>query len=238
MEKILFLVAFFFAYTIQAVTGFAGNLFAMPVGTSLLGLNNTIAILNVMGVIACGGLALLNLKHINWKELGKIVGVMVIFLFVGIWLDTIIPLPILLRIYGVIVIFVGVKNFFWPSKKDMPEWALWIVLVVAGLIQGMFVSGGAFLVIYAVQKIKDKQQFRITLSMVWGILNLIYAIFALQAGYFNEDVWQVILLAVPLAFISMALGHFLQKKISPEKFLRFVYILLVVVGIILLITAG
>lgn len=237
MEKVLFLVAFLFAYTIQAITGFAGNLFAMPVGTSLLGLNDTIAILNVMGVIACGGLAIFNYKHINWKEFGKIVGVMIVFLFVGIWLDTVIPLPVLLRIYGIIVIFVGVKNYFFPSKKDLPEWSLWVVLVVAGLIQGMFVSGGAFLVIYAVQKIKDKQQFRITLLAVWGVLNFIYSIFAFQAGYFTQDVWYIILFAIPLAFISMALGNVLQKKISPEKFLKFVYFLLVIIGIILLVTA-
>lgn len=237
MEKALFLILFFFAYTIQAITGFAGNLFAMPVGTSLLGLHDTIAILNVMGVIACGGLALLNLKHVNWREFGKIIVVMIGFMFVGIWLDTIIPLPALLRIYGVIVIAVGVKNLFWPSEKEMPEWALWIIIVLAGLIQGMFVSGGAFLVIYAVQKIKDKQQFRITLSLVWGVLNFIYAVVAFQAGYFTEDVIQVTLWAIPLALGSMVLGSIIQKRISPEKFLKFVYVLLIAIGIILLITA-
>ena len=75
MEKALFLAAFFFAYTVQAVTGFAGNIFAMPVGTTLLGLSPTVSILNAMGFFACGLLAVLNIKHVNWREFGKIIAV-------------------------------------------------------------------------------------------------------------------------------------------------------------------
>lgn len=237
MEKVLFLAAFLFAYTIQAITGFAGNMLAMPIGTALLGLNDTVALLNVLGFISCGALALFNYKHINWKELGKMVGVMVVFMFVGIWLDTVLPLPILLRIYGVIVIIVGIKGLFIPTKGELPEWVLWIILVVSGLIQGMFVSGGAFAVIYAVQKIKDKQQFRITLSALWGILNFIYAGFAFQAGYFNEEVNFILLCALPLALIAIVGGNYLQKKIPQDTFVKFVNALLIVIGIILLITA-
>ena len=62
MEKALFLAAFFFAYTVQAITGFAGNIFAMPVGTTLLGLESTVAVLNAMGVFACGLLAVTPLR--------------------------------------------------------------------------------------------------------------------------------------------------------------------------------
>ena len=180
MEKALFLAAFFFAYTVQAITGFAGNIFAMPVGTTLLGLESTVSILNAMGFFACGLLTALNIKSVNWRELGKILGVMIVFMVLGIWLDTLVPLHILLKIYGVIIVIIGIKNLAVPQQKFMPEWALWIILALAGLIQGMFVSGGALLVIYAVQKLRDQQQFRITLSAVWTVLNLIYAGIAFQ----------------------------------------------------------
>ncbi len=36
MEKYLFWGAFFFAYLINGITGFAGNIFAMPVGMSTM----------------------------------------------------------------------------------------------------------------------------------------------------------------------------------------------------------
>lgn len=237
MEKALFLAAFFFAYTVQAITGFAGNIFAMPVGTTLLGLESTVSILNAMGFFACGLLTALNIKSVNWRELGKILGVMIVFMVLGIWLDTLVPLHILLKIYGVIIVIIGIKNLAVPQQKLMPEWALWIILALAGLIQGMFVSGGALLVIYAVQKLRDQQQFRITLSAVWTVLNLIYAGIAFQQGHFTGDVVQIIVFCVPLAVLATFLGSKLQKKISQERFLKLTYVLLLCVGVILLVTS-
>ncbi|BAK43498.1 sulfite exporter TauE/SafE family protein [Eggerthella sp. YY7918] len=237
MEKVLFSVAFFFAYTVQAVTGFAGNIFAMPVGTHLLGLHSSVAILNTLGFFACGLLAVMNIKHVNWRELGKIVGTMLPFVLVGIWLDTILPLDVLLRVYGLIIVLVGAKNLISKRQRFLPEWALWGVLVSAGLIQGMFVSGGALLVIYAMQKMTDKQQFRTTLSMVWAILNFIYAAIAFAQGSFTSDVVQVVGMCIPLAVLATFLGNRLQRRISKEKFLTLTYVLLLCIGLILLITS-
>lgn len=237
MEKALFLVAFFFAYTVQAITGFAGNIFAMPVGTTMLGLQPTVAVLNAMGFFACGLLMVLNIKQVNWRELGKILAVMIVFMFVGIWLDTLLPLHVLLKIYGAVIVVIGAKNLIRPVQKFMPEWVLWIILALAGLIQGMFVSGGALLVIYAVQKLRDRQQFRITLAAVWTVLNFIYACFAFQQGNFTGDVIQVIVLCIPLAVLATVLGSKLQKRISQEKFLKLTYALLLCVGSVLLITS-
>lgn len=235
MERALFAAAFFLAYTLQAITGFAGNIFAMPVGTHLLGLSSSVAVLNIMGFFACGLLAILNLKHVCWRQLGKIVGVMTPFVILGIWLDTLLPLDVLLHIFGLVIIAIGLRNLLSRKQRFMPEWALWIVLAGAGLIQGMFVSGGALLVIYAVQKIGDKQQFRATLSMVWMILNGMYAVIAFFQGSFTGDVLITVGICIPLAVLATVVGSALQKKISQEKFLKLTYVMLVAICIILLV---
>ena len=237
MEKALFLAAFFFAYTVQAVTGFAGNIFAMPVGATLLGLSPTVSILNAMGFFACGLLAVLNIKHVNWREFGKIIAVMIVFMVVGIWLDTLMPLHVLLKIYGAVIVFIGAKNLIFTRQKFLPEWALWIILALAGLIQGMFVSGGALLVIYAVQKLTDKDQFRATLSAVWSILNLLYAGAQLYQGHFTHEVWVMVLCCVPLIVLATVVGGKLAKRISQERFLKLTYVLLLVIGTVLLVTS-
>lgn len=237
MEKALFLAAFFFAYTIQAVTGFAGNIFSMPVGTHLLGLHSSVAVLNAMGFFACGLLAVMNIKHVHWRELAKIVLTMLPFVLVGIWLDSVLPLDVLLKIYGLIILLVGAKNLVSKRQRFLPEWALWIVLALAGLIQGMFVSGGALLVIYTVQKLQDRQQFRATLSMVWAVLNFIYAGIAVQQGYFTPDVVQVVLMCIPAAVLATLVGNRLQRHLSQERFLKLTYVLLLCIGLVLLVTS-
>ena len=228
---------FLFGYTVQAITGFAGNIFCMPVGTYTLGLQSSVSILNATGFLACALLAVLNLRSINWRELGKIVGVMLPFVALGAWLDTVIPLHALLKIYGLVILAVGIKNLVQKKQTFLPEWALWGVLVAAGLIQGMFVSGGALLVIYAVQKLTDKEQFRATLAAVWSILNFLYAFYQLWAGHFTGEVWLMVLCCIPLIMLATFVGGKLAKRISQERFLKLTYILLLGIGAVLLITS-
>ena len=248
VKNVIFLAVFLFGYTVQAITGFAGNIFCMPVGTLTLGLQSSVSILNATGFLACTVLAALNIRSIHWRELGKIVGVMLPFVVLGAWLDSVVPLHALLKIYGLVILAVGIKNLVQRKQSFLPEWALWGVLVAAGLIQGMFVSGGALLVIYAVsqtvrqlihavQKLTDKEQFRATLSAVWSILNLLYAGAQLYQGHFTHEVWVMVLCCVPLIVLATVVGGKLAKRISQERFLKLTYVLLLVIGTVLLVTS-
>ena len=110
VKNVIFLAVFLFGYTVQAITGFAGNIFCMPVGTLALGLQSSVSILNATGFLACTVLAVLNIRSIHWRELGKIVGVMLPFVALGAWLDSVVPLHALLKIYGLVILAVGIKN--------------------------------------------------------------------------------------------------------------------------------
>ena len=235
MEKYLFWGAFFFAYTMQAITGFAGNIMAMPVGTATIGMDATYSVLNIMGCLACGAVALANLKHVAWREFATIIVVMTIFMFVGIWLNTQLQLNVLLKIFGVLVLGVGTFNLALKQRPLLPEKALWAVLVLAGIIQGMFVSGGAFLVIYALQKIQDKEQFRVTLSLVWAVLNGIYAVVEFQAGHVTGEVGGLLVVCIPLAIAAVVLGQRIERRMSQTVFLKITYVLLVLIGVLLLV---
>ncbi len=236
-DTLLFIAAFFGAYTVQAVTGFAGNVLCMPAGLHLIGLATSVVVLNVMGFINCGQLALMNRKHVNRPELLKMTLVMLIFMLVGIYLDTILPLDILVVVYGVITLIIGLKNLIFRNRRFLPEWVLWFVLAGAGLMQGMFVAGGALLVIYAIQKFADTAEFRATLSALWTVLNFIYGCIAFVQGHFTMEVGLILLFTIPLGFLATFLGNRISARIDKEVFLRIVYALLVVIGAILLFTS-
>lgn len=236
LNEILFALVFFLSYVVQAISGFAGNIFAMPPGIHLLGLHNAIAAMNVLCIIAAGLVVVSNIRHVNWRELAKMVLGMLPFLVLGIWLDSVLSLDIILKVYAIAVLFVGFRNLLVKKRRNYPVWLLAVFIACAGLIQGMFVSGGAFLVIYAVQKLYEKQEFRATLSMVWVILNIVYAVVSFANGYYTGEVLRVIAMCIPLAFLATFIGQKIQGKISQERFLRFIYVLLVVIGIIMLVS--
>lgn len=229
--RAIFTVVFFFAFTLNAITGFAGGLITMPVGIYTLGVQDSIVVMNILGFLASAFLAFSQFKHINWKEVGKIVPTMAVFLCCGIWLINNVPLDFLLRFYGAFIFLVGLIKLVRPVKRKLPEWVLWVVLAFAGLVQGMFVSGGACLVIYALQKMEDRLEFRATISMVWTFLNFGYALYAFFAWGFTSTVYEVCAVCIPLLIVSTLIGNYIAKKISQEAFLKFTYILLLFIGV-------
>ena len=72
MKELLFLFVLFVSNVIQAITGFAGTVLAMPPSVYLLGLDHAKVVLNVMAWLSGLMIAVTGYRHINWKELLKI----------------------------------------------------------------------------------------------------------------------------------------------------------------------
>lgn len=234
MEKYLFWGAFAFAYLINGITGFAGNIFAMPVGMVTIGHETSITVLNCTGFLASVMIAVTSFKHIVWREVVKMSGIMIVFMCVGAWINTIAPLDFLQKIYGIAILVIAIRGlFFNKENKMLPEWMLILIVAIAGIIQGMFVSGGSFLAIYALQKLKTKEEFRATTTAVWTILNSTYGLFGVIRGDLSGDGWLILLVCIPLLVLVTWLGGLIQKRISQEQFIKASYVLLIVVGLVL-----
>lgn len=109
MKDIIFLIVLFIANVIQAITGFAGTVLAMPPSMFLLGVDNAKVVLNVMALLSGLLIAISGYKRINKKELLKICVFMLIGMAVGILLCKVISLNSLLIIYGIIIIVIAGK---------------------------------------------------------------------------------------------------------------------------------
>lgn len=148
MKDIIFLIVLFIANVIQAITGFADTVLAMPASMFLLGVDNAKVVLNVMALLSGLLIAISSYKRINKKELLKICVFMLIGMAVGILLCKVISSNSLLIIYGIIIIVIAGKNLLFHKEHKLPQAFLIAILIIAGIIHGMFVSGGALLVVY------------------------------------------------------------------------------------------
>ena len=110
-----------------------------------------------------------------------------------------------------------------------------MVLLLAGVIHGMFVSGGALLVVYATQVLKDKEEFRATIAPVWVVLNSVLLESQVRQGAFDNYNIRLILISVIPLFIATWVGKKLVKKVSQRTFLNLTYVLLLVSGLSLIL---
>ncbi len=235
MNEILFLIVFFLAFVMQTITGFAGTVMAMPPSMLLLGMDDAKVVLNILAGLSGLFIAVQNYKYINFKELFKMSGFMLIGLAIGLKIYEVLTVDVLLIIYGVIVVGIGVKNLVFKNKMK-PNLAVSIlILIIAGIIHGMFVSGGALLVIYAVTAMEDKNEFRATVAPIWVILNGYMAVNHIQNNMINSGCVRIIVLAIIPLILSIILGNTLQRRMKQVIFLRLTYILLIISGALLLI---
>ena len=233
-EEILFLLVVFGANVIQGITGFAGTLLAMPASILLIGPDKAKAILNVMAVLSCAIIVGQSYRQIDVRELGKIIAGMAVGMALGMELYALLPLSFLLPLYGAFIIAVGVRNIAAKKAPSFSRKEAWAVLLGAGIVHGMFVSGGALLVVYAAAAFKDKEVFRSTLSAVWVILNLFLMGKDFLSGIYDHDVLVLTAVSIPPLLAAIYAGTVIHRHMGQAVFMKVSYGLLILSGVMLL----
>ena len=186
LNQILFYIVILLTNIIHGITGFAGTILAMPPSLMLVGYDIAKPILNVLAIFSGVYVFVGNYKKIDWKELAKIVVVMALGIFGAVFIKGLFvgKEHLLYKLLGLLVIGLSVQGFYKLLRKpeDKPQNAeeqgsgkasigTYALLVLAGIIHGLFVSGGPLLTGYMTKRIKDKSVFRATISTVWVFLN-------------------------------------------------------------------
>lgn len=138
-------------------------------------------------------------------------------------------------LFLIVLFFSNVVQGITGFAGTVPPSILLIVLLLSGIIHGMFVSGGALLVVYAVQVFKDKDEFRATIAPVWVVLNTYMAFSQYKSGLFTSSNINLILLSIIPLFIATWVGGKLAEKLDKNIFLNLTYILLILSGMSLIL---
>lgn len=234
MRNILFLIILFTANVIQAITGFAGTLLAMPLSMMLIGVHEAKVILNIMAVLSCLILASKSRKHIQPKILLNIIAWMAVGMVFGIWIFEHLSLNILLPFYAIMIILIALKKLLIKNEIKMSKWMLNGVLLAAGIIHGMFVAGGALLVVYASTVLKNKENFWATVAAVWVVLNTGLMISDFVQGYMTPGVIKMAGISILPLLLAIYVGNKIHERIDQKVFMKITYALLLASGISIL----
>ncbi|MGL6065418.1 MAG: TSUP family transporter [Fusobacteriaceae bacterium] len=235
LKDIIFLAVVFLTNIIQGITGFAGTVLAMPPGIFLQGMDTAKMILNILGILSSIWIIVISYKDIEWEEVKKILLFMIVGLIIGMKIFTMLPIEFLLKIYAIFIISIALKGMLIKKEIKTPEWLLTGAIFLAGIIHGMFVSGGPLVMIYVAKKLKTKSSFRATLAIVWIVLNSYLAFSHFEQGLYTHENIKLLTLSIPPFAFGMIVGNILHYKMSQASFLKLSYVLLGISGMALLI---
>lgn len=247
IKDLIVFIILFGANLLQAITGFAGTLISMPPTIKLIGVGEAKALLNAIAQISSLMIVCTGFKHINWKEFTRMFICMIIGMAAGIKIFEIFPLHQLLILYGIMIIAIAIKKLLFSrtntdkasynsktssehGSTSISKLFMLIILLTAGIIHGMFVSGGALLVVYAAAVLKDKEEFRATIAMIWLTTGCYMTGTQIMLGNFNTHVIMLLIVGIVPVFAGTLIGTKLVKKIPQKIFMKLTYILLLLSG--------
>lgn len=234
MDIIIFVLIQIAVNIIQAITGFGGPPIAMPPSMALVGVNEAKAAVTFLTWFASIFVTIRNFKDVDWKKLWIMLGVMVPGAALGMWMFSNLSLTYLMLGYGITVVLIGLKRLLITQKGPLPKPLRISALVLSGLMQGMFTSGGPFLALYSTEAIKDKRVFRATVSSVWSILNTYMIITMFIQKMYTPKTLELIGWSVIPVVAAVFVGNRVNLKMKQSTFMKLVYLLLIISGSLLI----
>ncbi|MCI5872862.1 MAG: sulfite exporter TauE/SafE family protein [Clostridiales bacterium] len=244
IQKIWFCIVIFLANVIQGITGFAGTILAMPPSLLLVGYPVAKPILNVLGLIAGILIFVRGYRYCKWKEVRRMFLAMLPGLLGGIALKSFVAgkeqwLNLILGVFVLCLSVQGIWNNFYGEQKECKEGGLQragdtAILIASGVVHGIFVSGGPLLIGYLTRRVKEKESFRVTISVMWILLNSMILADDIASGYWNVELLYCLGMTLVPFFAGMFLGGKLSRYLSQRMFMMITYVLLLIAGITLL----
>ena len=237
IKEFLFYLVILISNIIQGITGFAGTILAMPASLKLVGIGVAVPVLNLLGLLSGIYVFVGNRKSVNLKVLKKVIPVMGVSVIVGLFIKGLLSsnVELLYYILGTVVVLIALRGLICRGQKGKEhspsEQLLDLLLLLAGIVHGMYVCGGPLLIAYMTRKLPDKSSFRATISTVWIFLNGIIFISHILNGSFTPNVIRSAFISVPFLLAGMFAGSLLYKKMSQSFFVKLTYVLLLISGL-------
>ncbi len=233
------------AYAVQTAIGFGSTLICVTFGAQLIGLQEVIHLVVPISFLQTGYIVLRHRDGIHWPLLlGRVLPLMAAGMGFAFFLLTKVGGPWLGLAFGVMVLALSARDLHRLRAGDavvdkpIPRPASIAALFGAGVVHGIYASGGPLLVYAIGREGLSKRVFRSTLSMVWIVLNTILVSRFVLAGDYDQSVIFDVLLLVPTVPVGVLVGEWVHHRVEERSFKMAVLALLIAAAISLILRYG
>jgi uncharacterized membrane protein YfcA len=175
-------------------------------------------------------------REIAWRGVAAIMAGVAVGIPLGAWWLGIAEPGWLLALLGLVLLLVGIAFLATPGDRRVrwPGWAAPPIGLAAGLLTGLFGTGGPPLVLYYRLAGVAKASFRGNLMAIFLLMTLVRVPSYAAVGLITaERLWSG-LVVMPAVLAGAWLGHRVQLRLAEDGFRRLVAFALVVLGLLIL----
>jgi hypothetical protein len=207
-----------------------------------MGIEEVIRLMVPLSFLQTGYIAIRHHDGIDWSLLLKrIIPLMVVGMSLAFLLLTQVGGPLLGLAFGCIVLMLSGRDLALlraagtAVAKPVSRAASVVAILSAGVIHGIYASGGPMLVYAVGREGLSKKAFRSTISMVWIALNSVLVARFLLAGEYDRKVALQVLMLVPAVPLGILLGEWVHHRVDERAFKMVVLLLLIAAAISLIV---
>lgn len=227
---------FLFAGIVQGLTGFGSGLVAIPLLTLMIDIKLAVGLCILHNMIITTSMAVDLRRHFKWSKIlplliGSIPGV----LLGAYWFKHVNPNWLELFLAVLLISYSLFNLVFRPQPLYLSSLWGYVAGFFTGAISSVISAGGPPSIIYATLTGWKREEMKATLTgffLYYGGLTVL--VFYL-GGNFGPGTWLLFAITAPFVFLGTVLGSRFGKRINQQTYLRLVYILLIIMGLIMLV---
>ena len=229
----------FMGALIFGLTGFGSALVTIPLASHVVPLPFALALFALADLMSALRVGLENPRNAVRGEWIRLVPMILVGTALGVTALVNLPRKAGMLLLGVFVLSFALYSLRRSSSDRVisPRWA-WLAGLAGGITSTLFGAGGPPYAIYLSQRGLTKEQFRATLAFAaMTSISLRVAAFLITGLLLDREVWIAAAVAVPAAFVGIAVSRRLFLRISRDTLLRAVTLMLLAAGTSLVMRA-
>lgn len=228
------------AFVVESSLGFGATVVTVALGSLLVPTTELLAAFVPLNVVLSAYLTLRYAKSVAWRTLAlQVVPPFALGLPLGIFLFRSLGTGGLARAFGVFVVVLALVELTGslragPTRaRPLPTMVRAVLLTLAGVVHGIFATGGPLVVFVMRREEPDGGKFRATLSALWLVMNVILTLTYATSGAITNNSLTTTALLAPALLLGTIIGEKLHRTLAGPAFQRMVLALLLIAGLIL-----
>jgi len=232
------------AHAVETITGFGATVIALSLGVHLVPVRGLVVALVLVGWVQSAWILLRSFRHLRARLLfTRILPGCALGFPLGVWCFRVTGAEELRVILGAFVAGVSCLELLSLLRKGtrprpLRPLAGFALLAGGGFFHGLFATGGPLVVYYASRILPDKSAFRVTLSVLWLILNSVLIALYVRSGRMGEQGPVLALSLMPAVALGILTGEKLHARVDERTFRVLVQVVLLITGLALLVRPG
>ena len=237
LTTLYILLIIFFATLVRSTFGFGESLIAVPLLIFFIPIEIAVPLSVLLSIVIAAVVVVQDKKQVHFYSAKWLIIYAIIGIPIGLYLLLYGNEVLIKSILGAIIILYSTYSLLSKRKfrlKTDNKVALFVCGFLSGVFGGAYGINGPPLIIYGNLRNWSAQHFRATLQAYFLVASSIG-----MFGYWYKGLWSAtvnyyFLLSLPIVIPTIFLGRFLNRRLKNDTFLKYVYVGLICIGLLLL----